>query len=119
MTPSTVETRTSGKEPREFLVAYDALAVYVHKNNPLEEITLEQLGQIYGEDGKVTKWSQLGVKIPGGVDENIIYPPQRGSVCIRISAVLSAVPVEADFLDDPVFDHKIPRRRHIVLRIND
>ena len=35
--------KTTRKEPREFLAGYDALAVFVHKDNPLEEITLEQL----------------------------------------------------------------------------
>ena len=50
-----------GTEPKEFVVGHDALAVYVHKNNPLDEISLEQLAEIYGEGGGVSKWSQLGV----------------------------------------------------------
>ena len=29
---------STGKEPKEFMVGYDALAVYVHKDNPLNEI---------------------------------------------------------------------------------
>ena len=33
---------TSGKDPQEHMVGYDGLAIYVHKNNPLAEITLEQ-----------------------------------------------------------------------------
>src|SRR2546426_9224943 len=52
--------KNTGKAPREFMVGFDALAVYVHKNNPLEEITLDRLAEIYGEGGKITKWSQLG-----------------------------------------------------------
>ena len=47
----------------------DCLAVFVHKDNPIEKITIEQLGQIYGEDGTITKWSQLGVEAPDGKDE--------------------------------------------------
>jgi hypothetical protein len=33
-------------------VGYDALAIYV-QNNPLNEITLDQIAQIYSEDGKL------------------------------------------------------------------
>ncbi len=39
-------------------VAWDALAVVVHKSNPVESITLEQLRDIYR--GKITNWSALG-----------------------------------------------------------
>lgn len=53
--------RRTGKEPREFVVGYDALAVFVHKDNPLEEITIEQLAGIYGEHGGITHWAALGV----------------------------------------------------------
>jgi len=55
-------------EPIEHVVGYDALAIYVHKNNPLDEISIEDLAEIYGDGGKLTKWSQLGVKNPGGDD---------------------------------------------------
>jgi phosphate transport system substrate-binding protein len=71
--------KNTGKEPREFMVGYDALAVYVHKSNPMEAITLEQLATIYAEDGKVTKWSELGVKMPDGADEIIRVSRQSNS----------------------------------------
>ena len=71
--------KNTGKEPREYMVGYDALAVYVHKNNPLDEITLAQLGDIYAEGGKVSRWSQLGVKMPGGADEIIRVSRQSNS----------------------------------------
>jgi phosphate transport system substrate-binding protein len=68
-----------GVEAKEFIVGYDALAVYVHKDNPLNEIALEQLAEIYGDGGKITKWSQLGVKIPSGSDEIIRVSRQNSS----------------------------------------
>jgi phosphate transport system substrate-binding protein len=71
--------KNSGKVPREFLVGYDALAVYVSRNNPIEEITLGQLADIYAEGGTVTKWSQLGVKMPDGADEIIRVSRQSNS----------------------------------------
>lgn len=53
-----VEERT-GKQVKEFVVALDALAVFVHKKNPVDAITLQKLAEIYGEDGSITRWSQL------------------------------------------------------------
>jgi phosphate transport system substrate-binding protein len=41
-------------------VAWDALAVIVHKDNPIENITLAQLRDLYL--GKVHNWSQFGGK---------------------------------------------------------
>ncbi|HEX9654975.1 MAG TPA: phosphate ABC transporter substrate-binding protein [bacterium] len=62
----------NGEEPQEFVVGYDALAVYVHKDNPLNEITIEQLADIYGEGGSITKWSQLGIQHSGCSSDEII-----------------------------------------------
>ena len=50
-----------GLAPKEFVVGFDALAVYVHKDNPLDSISLNELAKIYGEGGRVGKWSQLGI----------------------------------------------------------
>jgi phosphate transport system substrate-binding protein len=68
-----------GHEPKEYLVGYDALAVYVHPSNPLNEISVEQIGEIYREGGKVDKWSQLGITLPGGGDEIIRVSRQNNS----------------------------------------
>lgn len=54
-------TQNTGKAPQEFIVGYDALAVYVHHDTPLDKITIPQLAEIYGEDGTITKWSDLGI----------------------------------------------------------
>jgi phosphate transport system substrate-binding protein len=62
-----------GQVPTEFLVGFDGLAIYVHKSNPLESISMEELGELYREGGKLTKWSELGVKeIPGSKSDDII-----------------------------------------------
>lgn len=66
-------TEHAGQEPREFLVGFDALSIYVHRNNPLEEISLEDLHDIYAENGPIDRWSQLGVRsIPGARTDRII-----------------------------------------------
>jgi phosphate transport system substrate-binding protein len=76
---SATAKKNTGKEPREFMVGYDALAVYVSKSNPLEAITLEQLAAIYAEGGKVMKWSEMGVTMPAGADEIIRVSRQSNS----------------------------------------
>jgi len=71
--------RNTGKEPKEFIVAFDALAVYVHKDNPLSEIAVEQLAQVFMEGGTFTRWSQLGVKLPGVKDDTIVRVSRQSS----------------------------------------
>jgi phosphate transport system substrate-binding protein len=68
-----------GVKPVEHIVGHDALAVYVHKDNPLNEISLEDLAEIYAENGKIRKWSQLGVKRPGSHDEITCIGRQNSS----------------------------------------
>lgn len=55
-------TQNTGKAPQEFIVGYDALAVYVHHDTPLDKITIPQLAEIYGENGTITKWSHLSIE---------------------------------------------------------
>ena len=73
--------RNAGKEPVEWVVGYDALAVYVHKNNPVESLTLEQLASVYAEGGPADKWSQLNIdiKAAGGNDEIVRVSRQNSS----------------------------------------
>jgi phosphate transport system substrate-binding protein len=71
--------KNTGKEPKEFVVGYDALAIYVNKDNPLDEITLDQIAQIYAEGGPITKWSQLGVKIPGSSSDEIVLVSRQSN----------------------------------------
>ena len=61
-----------GGEPTGFTVALDALAVYVHKDNPLESISIEELAEIYGEHGRIEKWSQLGIHDVGCPSDRVI-----------------------------------------------
>jgi len=81
MKPEEIETarRNTGKEPKEFIVGYDALAIYVHKDNPLNEITLDQIAQIYAEGGTITKWADLGVQIPGTSKQDIVRVSRQSS----------------------------------------
>ena len=66
MKPEEIEQarKNTGKEPKETIVGYDAVAIYVHKSNPLNEITLDEIAQIFAEGGTIARWSDLGVRIP-------------------------------------------------------
>ncbi len=48
----------AGKRPTEYKVALDGLSVFVNADNPIKEISLEQLEQVF--TGKVRNWKQLG-----------------------------------------------------------
>jgi phosphate transport system substrate-binding protein len=54
-----------GKDVVELPVAVDGLAVYVHERNPINELTVKQIKDIY--QGVLKNWSQVG-----GRDEKII-----------------------------------------------
>ena len=57
--------RANGIEPILFVVGMDALAVYVHPDNPASELTLAQLKSIYVDGGEFEVWSDLGSEVPG------------------------------------------------------
>lgn len=48
----------NGIEPIEFVVAGDAIAIVVHPSNPVDNLTLQQISDIY--TGKLTNWTQVG-----------------------------------------------------------
>lgn len=73
MTADEIERATkNGATPVEHVVGYDALAVFLHPANPIESLTIAQLAEVYGEDGGVDAWSQLGVAVPGCDSDEIV-----------------------------------------------
>ena len=59
------QAQERGQNPIEHVVGYDALAIYVNKNNPASTMTIADLAKIYGRDGGATKWQDLGIQVPG------------------------------------------------------
>ena len=49
---------SNGIPPVQFVVARDAIAVVVHPSNPVDELTLGQVSDIY--TGKITNWEEVG-----------------------------------------------------------
>jgi phosphate transport system substrate-binding protein len=60
-----IELRTKGLEPSEYVVARDAIAVIVNPNNPVHELSLQQVSDIYS--GKINNWKEVG-----GEDRTIV-----------------------------------------------
>lgn len=54
------------KEVNGTVIAYDGIAIITNKNNPIKNLTIEQIKDIY--TGKITNWSE----IEGGNDKEIV-----------------------------------------------
>jgi phosphate transport system substrate-binding protein len=51
-----------GYEPTPIRTAVDALAVFVHKDNPIQSLTMDQVRQIFSIEGKDMTWGDLGLQ---------------------------------------------------------
>src|SRR5262245_14896038 len=81
MEPQEIERaeQKNGQKPKEFAVALDALSVYVHKANPLDAISIPEIAEIYGENGTIDKWSQLGVANTACPSDKIVRVGRQNS----------------------------------------
>ena len=52
------DAEAHGIEPQEYVVAVDALAVIVNKSNPVSQLTIDQLSDIFS--GRITNWKEVG-----------------------------------------------------------
>lgn len=65
------ELKSAGVEFTEFELAYDGLSVVVHPENTwAKDLTVDQLKQIWVEDGSTKKWSDID---PSWPDEEIVF----------------------------------------------
>jgi phosphate transport system substrate-binding protein len=67
------QAREKGVEPREVVVARDGIAVVVNPKNPVNELDMRQLAQIF--TGSLTRWNQVG----GGKDEILVFSRESSS----------------------------------------
>jgi phosphate transport system substrate-binding protein len=80
MTEAEIESaRANGNDPVEHIVGYDALAVFLHRDNPISEMTLDQIAEIYAEGGRAERWRDLGVSVPGCPSDEIIRVSRQNS----------------------------------------
>jgi phosphate transport system substrate-binding protein len=74
------KARESGQDPVEHIVGYDALAVFIHQHNPAQSFSFNTLARIFGRGGDATKWSDLGLSVPGcGSDKIVVVSRQNNS----------------------------------------
>jgi phosphate transport system substrate-binding protein len=57
----------TGKDVKEFVVAYDALAVYSNPANPIKQISVEELREIWAEGGSIDRWEQVTPSFMGKI----------------------------------------------------
>jgi len=57
----------TGKDVKEFPVCFDALAVYSNPANPIKEISVEELREIWAEGGTITMWEQINPAFTGKI----------------------------------------------------
>ena len=68
-----------GSALSEYTVALDALAIYVNAANRIESLSLQDLAGIYGEDGRIDKWSQVGAANPRCRSDAIVRVGRQNS----------------------------------------
>ena len=71
--------KSHGQEPMEHIVGYDALAVFLHPDNPVSTLSIAQLAKIYGRGKEFDNWSDLGVDVPGCKDNTIIVVSRQNN----------------------------------------
>jgi phosphate transport system substrate-binding protein len=52
------KSEANGITPVEFVVARDAIAIIVHPENPVNQLTIDQISAIYS--GQINNWSEVG-----------------------------------------------------------
>ena len=52
------QAKSNGVDPVEHIIAGDAIAVIVNPENPVNQLTLKQISDIYS--GKITNWKEVG-----------------------------------------------------------
>jgi phosphate transport system substrate-binding protein len=68
--------QVTGKEVKEIAIAYDALAVYANSSNPVKEISVEELREIWAEGGSITTWEQINPAVTGKI---VLFGRQNNS----------------------------------------
>ncbi|MGL4230524.1 MAG: PstS family phosphate ABC transporter substrate-binding protein [Casimicrobium sp.] len=98
-----------GYEPTQVTVGVDALAILVNKNNPLKQISLQELDAIYSTTPKrggttMTTWGQLGLTGEWAEQSIQVYGPQstQGMYALFRADVLQGGEYRYDMRTEPV-----------------
>ena len=68
-----------GQTPVEHIVGYDALAIYLHPDNPIQSLSIAQLAKIYGRGKAYNNWSDLGAEVPKCKSNQIVVVSRQNN----------------------------------------
>ena len=71
--------KSKGQNPIQHIVGYDALAVFLHMDNPAKSLSIPQLAEVYGEEGKTDNWTQLGLEVPGCKGQEMVLVSRQNN----------------------------------------
>lgn len=97
-----------GYRPLEVPIAMDAVAIYVHQNNPVQQLTMEEVDAMFGQDRKrghvpITTWKQVGVQAPLGDQPIHLYGRDKksGTRAFFKHVALKDGELKSDLLEQP------------------
>jgi phosphate transport system substrate-binding protein len=73
------QAKKQGQTPVQHKIGYDGIAIYVHKANPIASITLEQLKDLFGDGGKISKWSDLGIDLGSPNADRVVLASRQNN----------------------------------------
>ena len=71
--------KDNGQNPIEHIVGFDALAVFIHMDNPMDEVTIKALAEVYGEGGETENWADLGIEVPGCKGQEMVLVSRQNN----------------------------------------
>ena len=71
--------KSKGQNPIEHTVGFDALAVFLHMDNPAKSLSISQLAEIYGEESDIENWTDLGLEVPGCKDQEMVLVSRQNN----------------------------------------
>jgi phosphate transport system substrate-binding protein len=71
--------KKKGQNPLEHIVGYDALAVYIHNDNPAQSLSIPQLAKIYARGKEYDNWQDLGLDVPGCKGNEIVVVSRQNN----------------------------------------
>lgn len=98
-----------GYDVTEIPIALDAVAIYVHAQNPIMGLTIEQVDAIFGKDRKrgyradITKWSELGLEEGWSSSPIHLYGRDKksGTRNFFVNEVLNGGQIKSEVVEEP------------------
>lgn len=85
------EVVLSGKKGKYLdsrVIGYDAIVIVTHKDNPLEDIRINQIRKIFFKGENIKQWSELGVNNLGEISVYCADPEYSGTAVFFIKKVI-------------------------------